>query len=153
VILHTRKAEEDTFFRMAQPQESRDVARLGPSLYQGIDKTSLAFKMLQGMGWNEGQGLVSRSWMRRLDGTGACIDKKASRHRDNAEAHQSRPVRALPMRVCLCESYFFFPLRTTSSRSKGANNQGITEHLRVKKKFDTLGMGAVSAVLSIVGYS
>jgi hypothetical protein len=29
---------------------------------------------------------------------------------------------------------------------QGANQQGITEHVKVKKKFDALGVGAVSRV-------
>lgn len=29
-------------------------------LYQGVDKSSFAYKLLHKMGWSEGQGLVSR---------------------------------------------------------------------------------------------
>jgi hypothetical protein len=32
-----------------------------PSLYQGVDKASVSYKLLSSMGWKEGEGLVSFS--------------------------------------------------------------------------------------------
>jgi hypothetical protein len=41
--------------------EGRDAARLGPALFNGVDKDSTAYKLLASMGWREGEGLV-RDW-------------------------------------------------------------------------------------------
>jgi hypothetical protein len=39
-------------------EADRDAARLGPALYNGVDKGSTAYKLLASMGWKEGDGLV-----------------------------------------------------------------------------------------------
>ena len=34
-----------------------------PSLFQGVDKSSISYRMLSSMGWKEGEGLVSATFV------------------------------------------------------------------------------------------
>ena len=91
----------------------------GGPLYQGVEKLSAGYKLMAAMGWREGEGLVSRE---------------------------------LAMTPKIALFYFLDTCtRPISHRchpfSQGATKQGIKSHVRVKKKIDALGVGAVSDIL------
>ncbi len=52
--------ERGTMATVAADGAPRDVSRLGPQLYNGIEKGSLAYKLMSSMGWREGEGLVRK---------------------------------------------------------------------------------------------
>lgn len=90
-----------------------------PNLYQGVEKGSFGYKMLATMGWKEGQGLVR-----------SCF----APHRELG----AKPVLRQHAAVYQPGWQLCFGV------VQGANKQGIKEHVKVKKKQDALGVGAVS---------
>ena len=128
----------------------RDVQRLGAALYNGIERESKAFKLLSSMGWKEGEGLVSVA-------RGSCMGPAASSLRHNCPGPAIcalwAPAKFLHACNVLLLAATLPPCVQPAPDAalfvvwlvQGASKQGIKEHLKVKKKFDTLGMGAVSA--------
>jgi len=97
-----------------------------PNLYQGVDKQSFGYKLLANFGWKEGQGLVSKR--------SCLVSEVAAYSLQHMTVHlhwQSSND------TSMLHSHDFIA-------TQGANKQGIKEHVKVKKKQDALGVGAVS---------
>lgn len=81
-------------------------------VYQGIERDSMAYKLMSSMGWQEGDGLVRTH----------CL------------------LMALRLRICLTLVYRHFR-RIHVFLFQGAQKQGINVHVKAHKKFDTKGVG------------
>lgn len=112
--------------------------------YQGVDKASFGYKLLANLGWREGEGLV-----RVFYPAGSAVDTCYYR----CHTCITHPYVVLPFFahegsvaiVCRLKRGCRVLLHC-AVLPQGANKQGIAEHIKVKKKFDALGVGAVSAV-------
>jgi hypothetical protein len=138
-----------------------------PTLFQGVDKSGAAFKLLSSMGWKEGEGLVREAECRGARGGAVSRVRGAANPRPpGVQAPCRTPPDARPTAACghartherlspPCMAPCVQPPSPSHhpaspyQRLQGAKKQGISEHIRVKKKFDSTGVGAVRVLVAV----
>jgi hypothetical protein len=95
--------------------------------YEGVDKSSAGFKLLQAMGWREGDGLVSRKKRNRGDGAAPpprpCPDTRP----------RPRPAHLSPSSLSLSLSFFRVPA-SRESRPTSASPAARTPLASARRK-------------------